>query len=162
MLAALLLTSQIASAQIVCSPSRAGEKKSSPTAVCGPENTGVYFKKAPPALSLQVIFHDPAAGRERLVTIKKPGLNALQMSKHNLQRSGAFKKALAALKKDWKTEKVTYDISSYEIDRKTPLFSSEKLKSKLNTASLLPVAHRGIASETTPLAGGVRHALSGK
>lgn len=157
MLSALLLLTNMASAQVTCTPAGNAQKAKN-VAVCGAERTLTYTKKNQKLESITLLFKDTKQGIERPVMIKNPGLMVDRLDNATIGKNEAVKKELAQIKKEWKLKDVKFEVSNFTVAESTPLYTTADLKTKAVFDA--KKIDRAVASEAPITAGGVRVAPS--
>lgn len=153
MLSVFLLLTNMASAQVVCTPSTGTKDKN--LVVCGDDRIATYSTKNQKVESVIVVFKDNKLGAEKSVTFKNPGLTVQQINNGQAMKSAAIKKESEKLKKEWNLKEVNSEVSSFEITSETKLFATADLKTKASLDKIKKV-NRNVASDGPPIAGGIR------
>lgn len=159
MLSILLLLTNFATAQVACAP--ANDAKATNLAACGSERIDTYATKNQKVDTVTLVIKNDTNGAERIITVKKPGLTVEQINTGSASKSAAVNKEIAKVKKNWKVKNVRFEVSTFEVANATALYSTADLKTKASIDKIKKV-NRNVASDTPPLAGGIRTAVKKK
>ncbi len=158
MLNILILVSQIALAQTVCTPITSTEKKAL-TSSCGAERVTAFSDKKTKVESLTLSLQNKAIGVERYITITKPEITLSQVHSLDFTKSKKVQTEINKIKQEWKIKEIQPTVVSYEVSP-TTLFQTADLKVKMEESKIANKVNRAVASDNNVSAGGVGRALN--
>ncbi len=156
MLSFFILFSQMAFAQLTCTPP--DQVKETNMAICGEDRVTTYASPSQKIQSITLLFKLAERGIERYVVIKNPNLTVTQVNASDYVLSPAVKKQMEQIKKEWKTDHLQYEVTMFEMGAKTVLYSEASLKTKVSPEKINRKINRAVASEGPDGVGGVRRA----